>query len=398
MTSLNNAEKIDKTAPKSLFLATMAFAIAFANWGLIAGLAPLLKKELSLSPAQASLMIAIPVLLGSLGRIPAGIFTDRFGARTVFSILLAFALMPAIALALNRSYPSLLFWGFFLGIAGSSFAIGIAFVSRWYPPKYQGMACGIYGTGNIGQSVAVFGGPVLASFIGISNTFILFGLISLAWAVVFALTAKNPTVKVRPKTFQECFQVLRSEKLTWALSLFYSLTFGGFVALSIYLPTLLQDLFDLTPADAGARTALFVIIATLCRPVGGWLSDRLGGATLLLGVFLGIVATGWLMAIVSILSFSLGASICAILFGLGNGGVFKLVPQYFPQQVGTVTGLVGAAGGLGGFFPPLALGLFRQLLGSYTLGFVLLSLFALICAWVLGRTFLRMPTPVHHSN
>jgi nitrate/nitrite transporter NarK len=206
-------------------------------------------------------MIAIPVLLGSLGRIPAGIFTDRFGARNVFSVLLAFGIIPAIALAFNHSYASLLFWGFFLGIAGSSFAIGIAFVSRWYPPKYQGMACGIYGAGNIGQ-------------------------------------------------------------------------------------------FDLTPTDAGMRTALFVIIATCSRPVGGWLSDRLGGTTLLLGVFLGIVATGWLMAIISIIPFTLGALSCAILFGLGNGAVFKLVPQYFPQQVGTVTGLVGAAGGLGGFFPP----------------------------------------------
>jgi NNP family nitrate/nitrite transporter-like MFS transporter len=395
MTNLD-AEKIDGAANKSLFLAIMAFAIAFANWGLISGLAPLLKNELNLSPSQTSLMIAIPVLLGSLGRVPAGIFTDRFGAKKVFPLLLAFAIIPAIALAINHSYPSLLFWGFFLGIAGSSFAIGIAFVSRWYPAKYQGMACGIYGAGNMGQSVAVFGGPVFASVIGISQTFLLFGMVAFIWSIVFALTAKNPPAIVRPKTFQECFEVLHTEKLTWVLSLFYSLTFGGFVALSIYLPTLLQDLFFLTPTDAGMRTALFVIIATSFRPLGGWLSDRLGGANVLLGVFLGIMLTGWLMAIIIIIPFTLGALSCAILFGLGNGAVFKLVPQYFPQQVGTVTGLVGAAGGLGGFFPPIELGLFRELLGSYTLGFVLLSLFALICLWVLECTFLKMPTPIHH--
>jgi NNP family nitrate/nitrite transporter-like MFS transporter len=389
------SEIVHPAAPKSLFLATAAFTIAFANWGLIAGLAPLLKQELKLSAIQTSLMIAIPVLLGSLGRIPAGILTDRFGARWVFSLLLGFGIIPMIALAIDHSYTSLLFWGLFLGVAGSSFAIGVAFVSRWYPPKSQGTAVGIYGAGNIGQSIAVFWGPVLAGRIGISATFICFGLASLAWGAVFALTARNPEVKKRPRTFKECFDILRTEKLTWVLSLFYALTFGGFVALSIYLPTLLKDIFALTPADAGARTAFFVILATLCRPVGGWLSDRIGGQTLLLYVFLGIFSIAWLMAFSSIVPFTIGALGCSILCGLGNGGVFKLVPQYFPQQVGTVTGLVGAAGGLGGFFPPLGLGLFEQVVHSHAPGFILLSVFALLCAWVLSRTFLRLPTPVH---
>jgi NNP family nitrate/nitrite transporter-like MFS transporter len=389
------SEIVHPAAPKSLFLATAAFTIAFANWGLIAGLAPLLKQELKLSAIQTSLMIAIPVLLGSLGRIPAGILTDRFGARWVFSLLLGFGIIPMIALAIDHSYPSLLFWGLFLGVAGSSFAIGVAFVSRWYPPEIQGTAVGIYGAGNIGQSIAVFGGPVLAGRIGIPATFICFGLASLAWCAVFALTARNPQVKTRPRTFKECFDLLRTEKLTWVLSLFYALTFGGFVALSIYLPTLLKEVFALTPADAGARTAFFVILATLCRPVGGWLSDRIGGQTLLLYAFLGLFAIAWLMAFSSIVPFTLGALGCSILCGFGNGGVFKLVPQYFPQQVGTVTGLVGAVGGLGGFFPPLALGLFEQVFHSHAPGFILLSLFALLCALVLGRTFLRFPTPVH---
>jgi NNP family nitrate/nitrite transporter-like MFS transporter len=167
MTSSKQSEKVHPTAPKSLFLATIAFAIAFANWGLIAGLAPLLKKELGLSVGQASLMIAIPVLLGSIGRIPAGMLTDRFGARSVFSLLLGFGIIPTVALAINHSYSSLLFWGFFLGLLGTSFAIGVAFVSRWYPPEIQGAAVGIYGAGNIGQSIAVFGGPVLAGWIGL---------------------------------------------------------------------------------------------------------------------------------------------------------------------------------------------------------------------------------------
>ncbi len=388
---LPKSETIHPTAPKSLFLATTAFTLAFANWGLIAGLAPLLKKELGLSVGQASLMIAIPVLLGSLGRIPAGMLTDRFGARWVFGSLLCFGIVPTVALSLDHSYPSLLFWGFFLGLLGSSFAIGVAFVSRWYPPEIQGTAVGIYGAGNIGQSIAVFGGPVLAGQIGIAKTFLYFGIASLVWGAVFVLTARNPQVKARPKTFKECVDILRTEKLTWVFSLFYALTFGGFVALSIYLPTLLKEVFALSPFDAGARTACFVILATLCRPVGGWLSDRIGGQTLLMYIFLGVVAVGWLMSLSSIVPFTIGALGCAILFGLGNGAVFKLVPQYFSKEVGTVTGLVGAAGGFGGFFPPLALGMFRELTHSYAPGFILLSLFGLLCAWVLRRTFLKLP-------
>jgi MFS transporter, NNP family, nitrate/nitrite transporter len=396
MTETTRSKTLNPKAKQSLFLATIAFAIAFANWGLIAGLAPLLKKELGLSVAQSSLAIAIPVLLGSVGRIPAGILTDRFGARWMFGLLLSFGIVPTVALAINHSYSSLLFWGFFLGVLGSSFAVGVAFVSRWYPPEIQGAAVGIYGAGNIGQSIAVFGGPVLAGRIGISATFLCFGLASLAWGAVFALKARNPEVKARPRTFQECIDLLRTEKLTWVLSLFYALTFGGFVALSIYLPTLLKEVFELSPADAGARTAFFVILATLSRPIGGWLSDRIGGQTLLLFVFLGLFAIGWLMALPFIVPFTIGALGCSVLLGLGNGGVFKLVPQYFPKQVGTVTGLVGAAGGLGGFFPPLELGLFEQVIDNYAPGFILFSVFALLCAWVLGRTFLRLSTPVHH--
>jgi len=377
---------------KNLLLATAAFAIAFSVWGLISGLAPLFKVELELSAMEASLMIAIPVLLGSLGRIPMGILTDRFGGRLVFSVLLIFCMIPLLALAVNHSYPSLLFWGLWLGLAGSSFAIGIAFVSRWFPPERQGTALGIYGAGNIGQSIAVFFGPVLARRLEIPATFLLFGLLLLAWGLVFALWARNAQGTTRSKTLGENLQVLRTEPLCWALSLFYFLTFGGFVALGIYLPTLLKEIFLLTPEDAGARTAGYIVLATGCRPIGGWLGDRIGGVRLLFYVFLGITSLAWLMAISSIYPFTVGALGCAALLGIGNGAVFKLVPQYFPAHTGTVTGLVGATGGIGGFFPPLVLGILKDLTDTYALGFILLSAFALGCAWVLWRVFIRMPT------
>jgi MFS transporter, NNP family, nitrate/nitrite transporter len=376
-------------ANQNLFLATMAFAVAFANWGIISGLAPLLRKELGLSVTQASVMIAIPVLLGSVGRIPLGMLTDRYGGRIVFSILLAFTIVPAIALSLDHSYPSLLFWGFWMGLAGTSFAVGVAFVSGWFPPSQQGTTLGIYGAGNIGQSVAVFGGPVLAGNIGIPATFLVFSAAAVAWGGIFALTANNAKPPSKSKSFGENIAVLKTEKLAWVLSIFYALTFGGFVALSIYLPTLYKEVFALAPADAGARTALFVLVATLSRPVGGILSDKIGGQKLLLGVFLGIATISWLMAMPSIVLFTIGSIGCAILFGLGNGGVFKLVPQYFPQQTGSVTGLVGAAGGLGGFFPPIVLGICRDMTGSYTIGFGLLIIFALSCTVLLSQTFLK---------
>jgi MFS transporter, NNP family, nitrate/nitrite transporter len=379
-------------ANQNLFLATIAFAVAFANWGIISGLAPLLRKELGLSVTQASVMIAIPVLLGSVGRIPMGLLTDRYGGRLVFSILLLFTIIPAIALYLNHSYPSLLFWGFWLGLAGTSFAVGVAFVSGWFPPSQQGTTLGIYGAGNIGQSVAVFGGPVLAAQIGIPTTFLVFSAAAVAWGAIFALSANNAKPPSQSKTFAENIAVLKTEKLSWVLSIFYALTFGGFVALSIYLPTLYKEVFALTPPDAGARTAIFVLVATLSRPVGGLLSDRIGGQKLLLYVFLGIAAIGWLMAMPSIFLFTIGSLGCAILFGLGNGGVFKLVPQYFPQQTGSVTGLVGAAGGLGGFFPPIVLGICKDMTGSYAAGFGLLIVFALTCTGILSQTFLRSAT------
>ncbi|MBI3962456.1 MAG: NarK/NasA family nitrate transporter [Deinococcus sp.] len=379
------------TANFHLFLATVAFMVAFAGWGLISGLAPLLKVELGLSATAASLMIAIPVLLGSLGRIPMGLLTDRFGGRLLFSALLIFGMIPPLALAWNHSYPNLLLWGLWLGLAGTSFAVGVAFVSRWFPPEKQGTALGIFGAGNIGQSISVFFGPYLAQRVGIPATFLLFAPATLTWGLVFALLARDAPGTARPKTLGENLRVLRTEPLSWALSLFYFLTFGGFVALGIYLPTLLKEAFSLTPQDAGARTAGFVVLATAARPLGGWLSDCIGGQRLLTYIFWGITLAAWLMALPSIYPFTVGALGCAALLGLGNGGVFKLVPQYFPTRTGTVTGLVGAAGGIGGFFPPLVLGILKDLTGSYALGFVLLSLFALGCYLVLWLALLRAP-------
>ncbi|HXG83951.1 MAG TPA: MFS transporter [Pyrinomonadaceae bacterium] len=193
----------------------------------------------------------------------------------------------------------------------------------------------------------------------------------------------------KPKTLSENLSVLRRSKTAWILSLFYFLTFGGFVALALYLPTFLREIFSLSATDAGARTAGFVVLATVMRPVGGILADKIGGARVLMFVFAAIAALSLLLSFTTITLFTIGALGCAAALGLGNGAVFKLVPQYFPNEIATVTGLVGAFGGLGGFFPPLELGFVKDATGSYTIGFVLLSLFALVCLTVNYFSFLR---------
>ena len=377
---------------RALFLSTTAFAVSFAVWGLLAALAPTFTQLYNLSATQKSLMIAVPVLLGSVGRIFAGIAADKFGGRIVFASLLVFSAVPAVAIGFSTSYNQLLLFGLLLGVAGTTFPVGVGFTSRWFPPEKQGAALGVYGMGNIGQSIAVFGAPVLAAQLGDWRTvFFIFAAVSLLWGVVFYFTAKQSPTAVRPKTLAESLAPLKSSKVAWILSLFYFLTFGGFVALALYMPTLLREIFALTPTDAGARTAGFVVLATLMRPIGGILADKFGGERVLVVVFLAIAALAVFLSSSSIVPFTVGALGCAAALGLGNGAVFKLVPQYFPKETGTVTGLVGAFGGLGGFFPPLELGLIKDALGSYTLGFVLLSGFSLLCLAVNYFAFLRGP-------
>jgi NNP family nitrate/nitrite transporter-like MFS transporter len=370
-------------------LGTISFALCFAAWGLIGAFAPHFREVLHLTPSATALLVAIPVLLGSLARIPMGILTDRYGGRWIFAILMAAVAIPVWIVPEQTTYENLLVVAFLLGLAGSSFAIGVGYVSRWTPPASQGSALGVYGLGNIGQSAAVFLGPVLAARVGMATVYHGVAVMLVVWAGGFALLARNAPA---PATSQRrglgaMMDVLTRERLSWLLAAFYFLTFGGFVAFSIYLPTLLKDEFHLTPADAGFRTAGFVVLATLMRPLGGWLSDRIGGARVLSAVFLGVAPFAMLMAWRSMIPFTVGALGCAALLGLGNGAVFKLVPQYFPNQTGTVTGLVGAMGGLGGFFPPLLLAFFRGRTGAIWPGFLLLAVTAWVLLWANHRVF-----------
>ena len=373
---------------RHLVLSTFSFALCFAMWGLIGAFGPMFTQTFGLSSTQAALLVVVPVLLGSLARIPTGILADRFGGRAVFTSLMLLVAVAAAIVPLASTYEALLAGAFFLGLAGSSFSIGVGYVSGWAPPDRQGSALGIYGLGTMGQSAAVFLGPLAAQLVGWQAVFYIGAGLLLLWSAVFAVLARNAPERKPPSSLRVMLDLLRSEKTAWALAAFYFLTFGGFVAFSVYLPLLLRDQFGVTLSDAGFRTAGFVVIAALMRPVGGWLSDRIGGSRVLWGVFAGIIPFALLMSWISIVPFTVGALGCAILLGLGNGAVFKLVPQYFPSNTGVVTGLVGAMGGLGGFFPPLLLGFFRDRFGIIWPGFILLAAVSGALWWLNARVFL----------
>ena len=373
---------------RNLAYATLSMALGFAAWGLISAFAPAFRSQFNLSAQSTAFLVAVPVLLGSLARLPIGMLTDRFGGRIVFTVLFLFVAVAAWLVPTAATYERLLAYGFLLGVAGASFAIGAGFSSRWFPPEQQGTALGIYGLGNMGHSAAVFLGPVIAARYGRDAVFHTVAALCAMWAALVFLLARNAPATVRPASVSAMIAVLANERLAWALAAFYFLTFGGFVAFSVYLPTLLRDQFGLSMTDAGLRTAGFVVLATLMRPVGGILSDRIGGARVLSGALAGVVPFGLLLMWPSMLPFTVGALGCAALLGTGNGAVFKLVPQFFPNSIATVTGLVGAIGGLGGFFPPLLLGFFRDRMGVVWPGFGLLALTA-AGLWVLNaRLFL----------
>jgi NNP family nitrate/nitrite transporter-like MFS transporter len=377
-----------KVNTRHLTLATLSFALCFAVWGLVGALAPVFRQLYNLTATETALLVAAPVLLGSLARLPMGFLTDRLGGRAVFTVLLVLVSAGALLVPQTSSYSNLVAAAFFIGLAGSSFAVGVGYVSRWTTAERQGSVLGVYGLGTMGQSAAVFFGPILAAQFGWPSVFHASSVLVIVWAGIFFLLARDAPETRVSRSFISMFSLLARERLSWILGLFYFLTFGGFVAFSIYLPTLLRDEFRLTPADAGFRAAGFAVLATLMRPVGGWLADHMGGSRVLSGVFLGLIPFALLLAWSSMVPFTVGALGCAALLGIGNGAVFKLVPQYFPNETGTVTGLVGAMGGLGGFFPPLLLGIFRDYLGIVWPGFVLLSASSLVLWRLNARVFL----------
>lgn len=382
-------------ANRALVLATLTFAVNFWAWNLLAPLAPAYRELLGLAPLQVSVLVAVPALAGSLGRIPVGALTDRYGGRIMFALLSYAVVVPVLFLAFAESYAALLAGGLLLGLAGASFAIGVPFVSRWVPPERRGLALGLYGAGNIGSAISGFLSPVIAARAGRPAAYLVVAVALVAVGTVALLFARDaPGGQAGGASFLSRFGAALRLPVARDLAAVYAVTFGGFVAFGSYLPTFLVEVYQLATPDAARRAAGFVVLATLARPVGGWLSDRFPPAAVLIGslVVVGLAAVvtafqpGILLATVALLSI-------AAALGIGNGAVFALVGRRVPpEQVGSVTGVVGAAGGLGGFLPPIVMGLVFQATGSYAIGLMLLSDVA-FAALVFTAWRFRSPVP-----
>jgi MFS transporter, NNP family, nitrate/nitrite transporter len=377
-----------------LAMATIGFAVNFWAWALLSPLAPKLKETLHLSSFQQALLVAVPVVVGALGRIPVGALTDRYGGRIMFPIVSLATIVPVLYLGLSghTSLTGLVVGGFFLGIGGTAFAVGVPFVNAWYPPERRGFALGIFGMGMGGTAISALSTVKLVTARGIATPFVVTAIVLAVYAVVAALVLRDAPGRIVPSEplTRRLLDTL-SLRVTWQASALYAVAFGGYVAFSVYLPAYLKTAYSLAQADAANRMAGFVLLAVLMRPVGGWLSDRIGPPRVL-AASLGIVAIGALVQSATPSLRPLGTiaflSMAAAL-GAGSGATFALVALLAPaNKVGSVTGVVGAAGGLGGFIPPLVMGFLYGQYGSYTLGLIALAVVA-SAAMVFTTTVVR---------
>jgi NNP family nitrate/nitrite transporter-like MFS transporter len=362
-----------------LALATIGFAVNFWAWALLSPLGPRFKDSLELSSFQQSLLVAVPVVVGSLGRIPVGALTDRFGGRVMFPLVSVATIAPVLYLGLagHSSLTALLVGGFFLGIGGTAFAVGVPFVSAWFPPARRGLAIGIFGAGMGGTAISALTTVKLVDAYGMANPFLITAAVLALYAVVAALVLRDApgrTVPTEPLA-RRMADTLRLG-VTWQASALYAVAFGGYVAFSVYLPTYLKTGYGLEQADAANRMAGFVLLAVAMRPLGGYLSDRMGPVRVLGGALAVVLAGAFVQSFTPSLApvGTIAFLAMAAALGAASGAVFALVALMAPaNKVGSVTGVVGAAGGLGGFIPPLVMGSLYGAYGSYAIGLVLLG-------------------------
>ena len=365
----------------TLLAAFLYFDLAFMVWVMLGPLGVQIANDLGLSHAQKGLMVATPVLAGAILRIVMGLAVDHLKpkmAGAIGQVIVIVSLFVAWYFGIH-SYEQTLILGVFLGVAGASFAVALPLASRWYPPEHQGTALGIAGAGNSGTAIAALVAPSLAIAFGWTNVFGL-ALIPLVLVFIFYLiVAKDAPECPPPKSFAEYMKVLK-DKDAWWFMFFYSVTFGGFVGLASSLTIYFNTQYGLDAKMAGFFTAACVFAGSLVRPIGGNVADRIGGIKSLsvmyvfAAIFLAIVSFGlpeaWM---------ALAAFVCAMLaLGMGNGAVFQLVPQRFRKEIGVMTGLVGMAGGVGGFYLASSLGYAKQATGSYQIGFLIFAGLALL--------------------
>lgn len=355
----------------SLFASFLYFDVSFMIWVILGALGVYITKDFGLSPAQKGMIVAIPILGGSFFRLVLGVLTDRIGPKKTSIIGMSVSMIPLIwGWLFGTTLTELYFIGILLGVAGASFAAALPMASRWYPPHLQGLAMGIAGAGNSGTLFATLFGPRLAEQIGWHNVLGV-ALIPLAIVfIIFVLIAKDAPSQPAPKPIKEYFNVFKQKDALY-FCLLYSVTFGGFVGLSSFLSIFFVDQYDLSRVRAGDFVTLCVAAGSFFRPVGGFIADKIGGVRLLTFLFIGVALTMLgVSQLPSITFVTILLFVGMMCLGMGNGAVFQLVPQRFQEEIGMVTGIVGAAGGVGGFFIPNILGTLREITGTYATGFL----------------------------
>ncbi|MCA1196417.1 NarK/NasA family nitrate transporter [Sphingomonas sp. R647] len=364
----------------TLIAAFLYFDLAFMVWVLLGPLAPEIAKTLALTPAEKGLMVAVPTLAGALLRVVNGLLVDRIGPKnsgTISQIIVITGLFIAWALGVT-SFGGTLALGVILGFAGASFAIALPLASRWYPPEHQGKAMGLAGMGNSGTVLAALFAPGLARIFGWNDVLGLACIPLTLVLVAYVMMAKDAPGRPAAKSLRDYFQPLKTADSWWLMG-FYAVTFGGFVGLAASLPIYFTDQFGLTTIQAGYATAGCVFAGSLVRPVGGALADAIGGVKALIGVF---ILAAFALAGVAIADTFVTALMLFVIgmlaLGTGNGSVFQLVPQRFAAEIGVMTGLVGMAGGIGGFYLASSLGLAKQWTGSFSAGFLIFAGLAIV--------------------
>lgn len=374
----------------TLIAAFLYFDLAFMVWVLLGPLAPEIAADLALSPAQKGLMVATPTLAGAMLRLVVGLLADRIGPKrtgVIGQLIVIGGLLVAWSLGIH-SFGGILALGMLLGFAGASFAVALPLASRWYPPEHQGKAMGIAGMGNSGTVLAALFAPALAHAFGWNAVL---GLVCIPLAIVlvaFVVMAKDAPNQPAPQPLAAYLEPLRTADAWWFM-LFYGVTFGGFSGLASSLTIYFSDQFALSTVTAGYCTAACVFAGSLVRPLGGALADRIGGVSALSAVYV-VAALALLGVSMSPASLPVALTlfvIAMLALGTGNGAVFQLVPQRFGKEIGILTGLVGMAGGIGGFYLASSLGFARQVTGGFGPGFLIFALLALVA--LAGLTFVK---------
>ncbi|MCJ8177977.1 NarK/NasA family nitrate transporter [Pseudomonas viridiflava] len=367
----------------TLFAAFLYFDLSFMVWYLLGPMAVQIATDLHLTTQQRGLMVATPILAGAILRFFMGLLADQLSPKTagiIGQVIVIGALLTAWQVGIH-SYEQVLLLGVFLGMAGASFAVALPLASQWYPPQHQGKAMGIAGAGNSGTVLAALIAPVLAASFGWGNVFGLALIPLVLTLIAFTLMARNAPERSKPKSTADYLKAL-GDRDSWWFMFFYSVTFGGFIGLASALPGYFNDQYGLSPITAGYYTAACVFGGSLMRPLGGALADRFGGIRTLTAMYavaaIGIAAVGFNLPS----SWAALALFVAAMLGLGagNGAVFQLVPQRFRKEIGVMTGLIGMAGGIGGFLLAAGLGSIKQNTGDYQLGLWLFASLAVL-AW-----------------